>query len=114
MAFKIPCEQMKASGKKVEPEMARFRSGTSIAHHSIANHFTEDRMGSRNVTEQQHITWELDGGNYHLNEHVELFQGRLYSSRRTLMVAKLRHQIKNTARAILAAMPILALLGARN
>lgn len=71
-------------------------------------------MGIRNVTEEQHITWEIDGGNYHLNDRAELFQGRLYSSPRALMIAKIRHQAKTTARAVLAVMPLLALLGTRN
>ena len=76
-------------------------------------------MGGRNyqhASEEQHITWELDGGGYHRNDCATLFNGRLYSDSRALLVAKIKFHsrgIPRTLAAFPAVVPFLEFLNYR-
>lgn len=72
------------------------------------------RNHSKGVTEEQHITWELDGGNYAITEEAELFQGRLYPNRRALALAKLGYHGRGVARSLATFLPFMALFSGRS
>ena len=55
--------------------------------------------------EERHIIWELDGGSASSEDFVELFDGRMYTSRLPLMAAKLRAKRKFAARTIAGLLP---------
>ncbi len=68
---------------------------------------TENRI--YNTVEERLIIWELDGGSAAHHEFVELFDGRLYTSRLTLVAAKLRAKHKVASRALAGILPFLFL-----
>ncbi len=72
------------------------------------------RNHSKGVTEEQHITWEIDGGNYSINDEAELFQGRLYPDRRALALAKLRYHGRGIARTLATFLPFMAVYSGRS
>lgn len=66
------------------------------------------------VTEEQHITWELDGGNYSANDEAKLFRGRLYPDGRTLAFAKLRYHGREVASTLAVFIPFMTGLTGRS
>jgi hypothetical protein len=62
------------------------------------------------TTEEHYITWELDGGNYSKMIESVLFEGRLYSSRRELMIARAKSQTKGIAKILAALIPFIVAL----
>lgn len=65
------------------------------------------------ASEERHITWELDGGGYHRNDCAALFNGRLYTDSRALLVAKLKFHSRGITRTLAALVPFLAFFNYR-
>ena len=61
--------------------------------------------GFDHTSEDRHIIWELDGGGSAHHDFVQLFEGRLYTSRLPLIAAKLRAKQKFAARALAGFLP---------
>ena len=70
-------------------------------------------MGGRNYqhsSEEQHITWELDGGGHHRHDCATLFEGRLYTDSRALMFAKVRSHSRALTRTLASVATLVPLL----
>ena len=62
-------------------------------------------QGYDGMKQENHIIWELDGGNYGSNDIAELFEGRLYTTPMSLRIAKLRSHTRRTTRVMAAIVP---------
>ena len=62
------------------------------------------------MTEEQEISWELDGGNYSIVDQAVLFNGRLYDTEAAAIRAILKDRTRVAAASMLSfLLPLIAL-----